>query len=75
MVRRGEEKVEVMWTPAVETGVGHYIVVYGPDGERNTVTVTEPRAILNVGRGTIVGVKAVNDRGIEGWDWAWTAVE
>jgi hypothetical protein len=35
------------------------------------VTVTEPRATLqNVEAGTVVQVKGVNARGLEGWDWA-----
>jgi len=33
--------------------------------------VTEPRAkISGIAPGTTVAVKAINDRGLEGWDWA-----
>ena len=35
------------------------------------ITVTETRATLqNVAPGSVISVKAVNSRGLEGWDWA-----
>jgi hypothetical protein len=35
------------------------------------VTVVEPRVTLpDAGPGTEIAVKAVNRRGMEGWDWA-----
>ena len=34
-----------------------------------------PRALLeDILRGSQIGVKAVNRRGLEGWDWAWITV-
>ena len=63
----------VAWTPAPERGIREYTVTYGPaeDPARHRVTVTEPRARLNdVAAGWAVAVKAVNARGLEGWDWA-----
>jgi Tol biopolymer transport system component len=61
------------WTASPERGVTSYVVATGPasDSLRRRVTVTEPRATLaQVAPGTIVSVKAVNARGLEGWDWA-----
>jgi Tol biopolymer transport system component len=63
----------VTWTPSPETGVRQYLVAYGPEGDplRTRVTVTEPRATLpSLPAGTVVSVKAVNAKGLEGWDWA-----
>lgn len=71
--RRGGDRVEVRWTPAPERGVRSYVVAYGPpeDPFRQRVTVSAPRVELTgVGPGTVVAVKAVTDRGLEGWDWA-----
>ena len=64
---------QLTWTPSPERGVRRYIVTYGPPAEpaRTRVTVTEPRATLsNIEPGTVVQVKGVNARGLEGWDWA-----
>jgi hypothetical protein len=61
------------WTPAVEKGVSRYRVRWGPpeDPMRFSATVTGPRATLAGARpGWKVAVKAVNARGLEGWDWA-----
>jgi hypothetical protein len=63
----------VTWTPARERGVTRYVLRYGPaeDPMRHTVTVTAPRATIAALRpGWRVAVKAVNARGLEGWDWA-----
>jgi hypothetical protein len=41
---------------------------------RTRITVTAPTALLPaVPAGTQIAVKAVNARGMEGWDWARTA--
>jgi hypothetical protein len=60
------------WTPSPEQGVVSYIVSYGqPGAPGRRVTVKTPGAKLSsVTPGTIVSVKAVNARGLEGWDWA-----
>jgi Peptidase family M28/WD40-like Beta Propeller Repeat len=61
------------WAPSPESGIASYVVAYGPvsDRFRHRVTVTQPRAVLpEIAPGTIVSVKAVNARGLEGWDWA-----
>ena len=68
----------VTWTPSQETGVRQYIVAYGPETDplRTRVTVTGPRAVLpSLPAGTQVAVKAVNSKGLEGWDWARGRVE
>ena len=65
------------WTPSPEHGVASYLVAYGPaaDPLRRRVTVTHPRVTLpRVAAGTVVSVKAVNARGLEGWDWARTTI-
>jgi hypothetical protein len=69
--------VRVSWTPSPESGVGRYIVAYGPaeDPLRTRVTVTRNEAALPlVPAGTHIAVKAVNARGLEGWDWARTVL-
>jgi hypothetical protein len=68
----------VSWTPSPETGIRHYLVSYGPESDpmRTGVTVTTPRATLPaLPAGTHVAVKAVNAKGLEGWDWARGRVE
>jgi hypothetical protein len=63
----------VTWDRAREKGIVRYLVRYGPatDPMRHTVTVTSPRATISALRsGWHVAVKAVNARGLEGWDWA-----
>ena len=73
VVREGTEGFTASWTPAVESDVTDYIVCYGPpsEPERNELSVTEARAPLpGAVPGSVVLVKAVNSRGLEGWDWA-----
>jgi hypothetical protein len=57
----------VSWSPSPEKGVTAYIVAYGT----GRVTSQTPRVSLPpLPSGTVVAVKAMNDRGLEGWDWA-----
>jgi hypothetical protein len=61
------------WAASPESGIASYVVAYGPPSDRlrHRVTVTQPRAVLSqIAPGMIVSVKAVNARGLEGWDWA-----
>jgi hypothetical protein len=70
--------VSVTWTPSPETGVNAYIVAYGPasDPLRTRTRVLAAKATLPaLPAGTHVAVKAVNNRGMEGWDWARTVVK
>ena len=72
-VERKGGTVNLTWTPSPEKGVRSYIVAYGPatDPLRTRVTVATARATLPaVPAGTQIAVKAVNARGLEGWDWA-----
>lgn len=60
---------ELSWTPSPERGVRSYLVTY--DGAKQPVKVTAPRVTLsNVKPGNVISVKAVNARGMEGWDWS-----
>jgi hypothetical protein len=67
----------VSWDASAEKGVTSYIVAHGPasDPLRHRVIVTQPRATLSqIAAGTVVSIKAVNLKGLEGWDWARTVV-
>ncbi len=62
----------VTWSPSPEKGIVTYRVQYGPPDAptRWTLEVTSPRAVLpNATAGMLVAIKAVNRRGLEGWDW------
>lgn len=75
---------EVKWSPSPEKGVKKYVVAWGPDVSASSMApaalagtaahsmvVTEPRArITGIAPGTTIAVKAINERGLEGWDWA-----
>jgi hypothetical protein len=71
--------VRVSWAPSPERGVAKYIVSYGPAGnsaKATRVTVTAASASLPaLPAGTEISVKAVNTRGLEGWDWARTVLQ
>jgi Tol biopolymer transport system component len=63
----------ISWQPSPESGVTGYLVEYGPPEAPASrhVRVTTPTATLkDVAAGHIVAVKAVNAKGLEGWDWA-----
>jgi hypothetical protein len=66
------------WTPSPETGVTGYIVTWGPASNPSlrTLRVTQPKATLaGATAGSAVRVKAVNAKGMEGWDWARTTIK
>jgi hypothetical protein len=70
--------VAVSWTPSPENGVQAYIVACGPPSkpEAQQTRVQKPSATLsNVAPGSVISVRAVNVRGLEGWDWARIAVQ
>jgi hypothetical protein len=64
---------KVSWQPSPEKGVTGYIVAYGsasnPEAQQIRVT-TASASIPKIAAGSVVSVKAVNARGLEGWDWA-----
>jgi Tol biopolymer transport system component len=69
--------VEVTWTPSPESGIKQYVVAYGPAANplQTRVTVTSAKATLPaLPAGTQIAVKAVNGRGLEGWDWVRTVL-
>lgn len=60
---------ELSWAASPEKSVRGYLVSYA--GAKQPIKVSVPRVSLkNVAPGTVVSVKAVNARGLEGWDWA-----
>jgi hypothetical protein len=63
----------ISWTPSPEKGVTGYVVAYGPasNPEARQLRVAKPSVLLpGVAPGTVISVKAINARGLEGWDWA-----
>ena len=63
----------VSWTASPERGVTAYLVAFGPPTrpEAQQVRVTKPSATLpGIAPGMVISVKAVNAKGLEGWDWA-----
>jgi len=75
---RSGSGVTVTWTPSPESGIRDYIVAFGPPDtpEAQHIRVTNPSAVLTgVAPGTVIAVKAVNAKGLEGWDWARVTVQ
>src|SRR4051794_36956813 len=78
------KSAELSWNASPEKGIAKYVVAWGPDvvassmapaalaaTAAHSVVVTGTHArITGIAPGTTVAVKAINDRGIEGWDWA-----
>jgi hypothetical protein len=65
--------VKATWTASPEKGVTSYVVAYGPGANplKTRLTVPGPTAMLPpLPAGTQISVKAINSRGLEGWDWA-----
>jgi hypothetical protein len=69
--------VDLKWTASPERGVVRYIVSYGPAGgtQRQLSVTTASARIPDAPPGTVISVKAVNRRGLEGWDWARVTVQ
>jgi Peptidase family M28/WD40-like Beta Propeller Repeat len=66
------------WRPSPEKSVTGYIVAYGPPDKpeaQQTKVVKSTVTLPNVQAGTVVSVKAVNAKGLEGWDWAKVVVK
>jgi peptidase M28-like protein/WD40 repeat protein len=66
------------WTPSPEKGVTGYIVAYGPASNPDSqhLRVVKPSATLTgIAAGTVVSVKAVNAKSLEGWDWVRVTVK
>ena len=63
----------IEWTASPERSVRSYIVEYTPAGstQKRRVASPTPRATVpSPAPGSEIAVKAVNARGLEGWDWA-----
>ena len=80
-VRRSRVGVQLTWAAAAESGVEDYRLRYtradGSEAEEQVTMLAgeAPRALLeDVLTGSQIGVKAVNRRGLESWDWAWITV-
>ena len=68
----------VTWVPSPEKGVTGYIVAYGPPSNPEAQQSRVNQASANVPKaptGTMISVKAVNAKGLEGWDWARVTVK
>jgi Zn-dependent M28 family amino/carboxypeptidase len=68
----------VSWTASPESGVTGYLVTWGPadNPSLHSARVAQPKATLaGASAGTAVRVKAVNAKGMEGWDWARAVVK
>ena len=71
--RSANGSATVSWTPSPEQGVTGYIVAYGPasNPEAEQMRVTTPSATIpTIAPASTISVKAVNAKGLEGWDWA-----
>jgi hypothetical protein len=62
----------VNWTPSPEHAISHYLVHYQlADGQWMTSQTKETTIKLeNLKPKSTISVKAVNEAGLEGWDWA-----
>ncbi|CAN5848809.1 hypothetical protein BH24ACI5_BH24ACI5_12270 [soil metagenome] len=70
--------VRLSWTPSPEKGVTGYIVTAGPPDNldaRRTHVKSASASLSGVSAGTVIAVKAVNSKGLEGWDWARVTVK
>jgi hypothetical protein len=74
---RSSQGVAVTWKANPERDIRDYVVRYrDSSGTERTQRATEPRITLpSLPAGTEVQVRAVNRRGLEGWDWGRAAVK
>jgi len=77
IVSRSGGNAVIEWTPAPESGIVEYVIAYGTaeNPERESVRVREARATVRAPAGSVLSVKAVNQRGMLSWDWARVIVE
>ncbi|MEX0608968.1 MAG: M20/M25/M40 family metallo-hydrolase [Balneolaceae bacterium] len=68
----GKNKFSVDWELSPEAGISEYIIHYqNTKGELKTVKAKKPGlSISDVAAGNTIQVKAVNSKGVDGWDWA-----
>jgi hypothetical protein len=74
---RSAAGITVSWDPGPEKGITSYVVSYGaPGGTAGRLTVKTPRATVPaLPAGAVISVRAVNDRGLAGWDEARVTIE
>jgi hypothetical protein len=72
----GSGNLDLSWTAAPERGIRRYRISYtNAAGQTQQREVQTPSVRLEgVAAGSRVSVKAVNDQGLESWDWAHVAV-
>jgi hypothetical protein len=77
IVSRSGGNAVIEWTPAPESGIVEYVIAYGTaeNPERESVRVREARTTVRAPAGSVLSVKAVNQRGMLSWDWARVIVE
>ncbi len=78
LVRMQGTSAEIRWTASPESGISSYKIVYGPaeNPDLHEMTVNSPGATLpEAGPGTMVKVRAINNGGLHGWDWARLTIE
>src|SRR5215204_5551551 len=58
------------WTASPEHDISGYVVAWGPPEKPETqqIRVTKPSAVVKAAPGMVISVKAINQRGLEGWD-------
>src|SRR5690606_20103504 len=69
---RSGSGVNVRWTANPERDIREYLVQWrDASGAERSQRTREPRASLpSLPAGTEIRVKAINERGLDGWDWA-----
>ncbi|MEX0722016.1 MAG: M20/M25/M40 family metallo-hydrolase [Balneolaceae bacterium] len=68
----GEHSFFVDWEPSPESGIREYLVRYETaEGEMKTLTTDKPGISISDAKSKkTIQIKAVNESGMEGWDWA-----
>ncbi len=78
VAKADKDGTQVSWTPSPEKGVVRYEIVYGTEQAptQHRLVVDGAKASLQDCRtGSHLAVRAINDRGLHGWDWARAVVE
>ncbi|HSA57937.1 MAG TPA: M20/M25/M40 family metallo-hydrolase [Gemmatimonadaceae bacterium] len=72
VAERAGSGVTLRWAPSPERDIRDYLIRWRDgSGAERTLRASQPRATIpSLPPGTAVMVKAVNRRGLEGWDWA-----
>jgi Tol biopolymer transport system component len=70
-VPQARNSLRISWNASPENDIDHYLVRYtGQNGDDITVQARNTNiTVRDVAEDSPIAVKAVNSRGIEGWDW------